>query len=141
TTNIDVNFVTDGEYAAMELLDIDVAESHGTLKHCASVYNIDNDRVEAGLMIPGPRVINFANILQHNYIPLAKTIDVLLRTVEEAFGSPVEIEYAVDLEPGKHTKPTFYLLQIKPLLTGINSQSIDFSKFQRNDLLLYSQQS
>ncbi len=141
TTNIDVDFVADGEYAAMELLDIDVAEKHGTLKHCASVYNVDNDRIEAGLMTSGPRIINFANILQHNYIPLARTIEVILKTVEEAFGSPVEIEYAVDLEPNRYNKPTFYLLQIKPLLTGVNTIPIDFSKFQRNDLLLYSQQS
>lgn len=138
TKNIDLDFIHKGELAALELLDISEAEAHGTLAHCASVYNAQNDTIEAGLSIPGPRIVNFANILQHNYIPLAKTIDSILRTVEETFGSPVEIEFAVDLSPGKNNKPSFYVLQIKPLLTGLVSQEIDFSKIKQQDILLQS---
>ncbi len=138
TTKIDVDFVKSGELAAMELLDISEAEKHGTLKHSASVYDVNNDRLEPGVTISGPRVIDFANILQHDYIPFAQTIELVLRNVEETFGSPVEIEYAVDLEPGKGGKPTFYLLQIKPLLAGLVSQNIDFSSFDSEKLLLYS---
>ena len=44
-----MDYVTDGELASLELLDISEAEKHGTLKHCASVYNADNDRIEPGL--------------------------------------------------------------------------------------------
>jgi len=136
-----VDFVRHGELAAMKLLDIREAERHGTLKHCVSVYNAQNDRVEAGLSIPGPRIVNFANILQYNYIPLAETISVLLNTIKEAFGSPVEIEYAVDLDPGVNGLPTFYLLQIKPLIGDQFKQHIDLDKLDKSQMVLFTRSS
>ena len=66
----DLNLL-EGENAGLITLDISDAERHGTLKHSASVYNPDNDTIIPGLDSPGPRVINFANILKYNYIPLA----------------------------------------------------------------------
>jgi len=136
--NIDFDLVEDGESATLDLLEISEAEKHGTLKHSASVYNVDNDRIEPGISAYGPRVVNFANILQYDYIPLAETISAILHTVEDAFGSPVEIEFAVDLEKSKNGLPTFYLLQIKPLLTGLNAQHIDFSTFDKSEMLLFT---
>ncbi|KOH42722.1 PEP/pyruvate-binding domain-containing protein [Sunxiuqinia dokdonensis] len=137
-TNLDLDLLNKGELASLDLLDIEEAEKHGTLKHCASVYNPDNDRIEPGLDTYGPRVVNFANILQYEYIPLAKTIDAILNAVEEAFGSPVEIEFAVDLTPGKHGLPTFYLLQIKPLLASLESHYFDFNAIDPEKMLLRS---
>ena len=137
-TNFDFDLLNKGELATLDLLDLEEAEKHGTLKHCVSVYNPDNDRVEPGLDTYGPRIVNFANILQYDYIPLAKTIETILRAVEEAFGSPVEIEFAVDLEPGKKGLPTFYLLQIKPLLASIESHSFDFKAIEPEKMLLFS---
>ncbi|MGQ7871297.1 PEP/pyruvate-binding domain-containing protein [Sunxiuqinia sp. sy24] len=137
-SNLDLDLLNKGELAALDLLDIEEAEKHGTLKHCVSVYNPDNDTVEPGLDTYGPRVVNFANILQYEYIPLAKTIDTILHAVEGAFGSPVEIEYAVDLTPGKHGLPTFYLLQIKPLLASIESHYFDFNAIEPGKMLLRS---
>ena len=112
----DVDYVNEGELASLVLLDISEAEKHGTLNHCASVYNPANDQIESGLSAAGPRIINFADILKYNYIPLAQTLDIMLGTIEEALGSPVEIEYAVDLNRTLNDLPSFYLLQIKPLV-------------------------
>lgn len=137
----DFDFLEHGELAALKLLDISEAEKHGTLNHCASVYNPNNDRVEAGLSAYGPRIINFANILQYNYIPLAETISILLNTVKEAFGSPVEIEYAVDLEPKENGLPTFYLLQIKPLIGNQIMQNVVIDKLDKKHMFLYTQSS
>lgn len=137
----DFDFLEHGELAALKLLDISEAEKHGTLTHCASVYNPNNDRIEAGLSAYGPRIINFANILQYNYIPLAETISTLLNTVKEAFGSPVEIEYAVDLEPKENGLPTFYLLQIKPLIGNQITQNLDIERFAKSQMVLYTKSS
>ena len=63
----------------------DEAEENGTLDHCASVYNPENDTISPGLNVIGPRIINFANILKYDYVPLAKTIDVVLDIVKEAY--------------------------------------------------------
>ncbi|HPR31360.1 MAG TPA: PEP/pyruvate-binding domain-containing protein [Prolixibacteraceae bacterium] len=136
-----VDFLKDGEMASLRLLDISEAEKHGTLNHCASVYIPDNDRVEPGLSKPGPRVVNFANILQYNYIPLAETINVLLNTIKDAFGSPVEIEWAVDLERKKNNLPSFYLLQIKPLVGTPLNQQINIDRLNRSDMILHTRSS
>jgi hypothetical protein len=137
----DVNFLKNGELAALKLLDISEAEKHGTLTHCVSVYNPNNDRIEPGLSIYGPRIINFADILQYNYIPLAETISVLLNAVKEAFGSPVEIEYAVDLERTKNGLPTFYLLQIKPLIGNQLTQNIVIDQMDKSRMALFTRSS
>ena len=50
-----------------------VAERHGTLTHCASVYDPDNNTIYPGLRKRGPRIVDFANILKHNYIELGKS--------------------------------------------------------------------
>ena len=140
-TNTNPDFLANGELAAVKMVDIYDAEPHGSLKHLASVYNLDNDTVRPGLDGAGPRILNFADILQYNYFPLAETIDVILNAVREAFGSPVEIEYAVNLNPGLDGKPSFYLLQIKPLV-GANTIKTDTSVFEQKERLwLYTQQS
>jgi hypothetical protein len=105
-----------GENAAIKKMKISFAEKDGVLQHCASVYDYENDCLIPGIDNPGLRVIDFANILKYKHIPLADTLTLLLKLFREAMGSPVEIEYAVDLEKGENNLPTFYLLQIKPLI-------------------------
>ncbi len=105
-----------GENAAIKKMKVTAAEKDGVLHHCASVYDNENDCLVPGIDIPGLRVVDFANILKYNQVPLADTLSVLLKLFREAMGSPVEIEYAVDLEKGENHLPTFYLLQIKPLI-------------------------
>ncbi len=136
-----VDYINEGELATLALLDISEAEKHGTIKHCASVYNPDNDRVETGLDTYGPRIINFADILKYEYIPLAQTINLMLETIKEAFGSPVEIEYAVDLNKTENKLPSFYLLQVKPLVNSNFSYDIEVEEPDRSRTVLYSESS
>ncbi len=138
---MDIDFLEHGELAALKLLNISEAEKHGTLNHCVSVYNPDNDRIEPGLSAYGPRIINFADILQYNYIPLSETISLILNTVKEAFGSPVEIEYAVDLDRSKNGLPTFYLLQIKPLIGNQLKNNIVLDELDRSQMALFTKSS
>ncbi len=46
-TKKDLNLL-EGENAGLITLDIGEAEKHGTLNHCASVLNIDNDINHSG---------------------------------------------------------------------------------------------
>lgn len=131
----------DGEEAGLAKLEIAEAEEMGVLKHLASVYDAVNDRIEAGLSAAGPRVINFADILQYNYIPLAKTVEVILDVVHEALGTAVEIEYAVDLIPNEENKVSLYLLQIKPMVGSDDDFTIDLSTIQQEETLLYAERS
>lgn len=128
-----------GESAGLIRLDIDDAEEHGTLKHCASVYNPENNTITAGLDQYGPRIVNFANILKYNYIPLADTLNVVLDVVKEALGTAVEIEFAVDLNKDEDYKASFYLLQIKPLIGNAQDYEIKPENIDRKKVLLYTE--
>ncbi len=134
----DINLL-EGEDAGLIRLDIDESEKHGTLKHLVSVYDPENDRVSPGLDSYGPRIINFANVLKYEYIPLAKTINIILDVVKEALGSPVEIEFAVDLTKDKNGLASFYLLQIKPLVCNEDDYKVDIEKIDKDHLVLYSE--
>ncbi len=136
-----IDYVNEGELASLSLIDISEAEKHRTLKHCVSVYNASNDRFEPGLSIQGPRVLNFADILRFNYLPLAETIEIMLNTIKDALGAPVEIEYAVDLNRSINNLPSFYLLQVKPLVGNQQSYNVDFSTLDKSKMILYTESS
>lgn len=127
-----------GEEAGLIRLNIEDAEIHGSLKHCASVYDQNNDTFKPGIDHPGPRVVNFANILKYKYIPLAKSIEIVLDIVKEAFGSPVEIEFAVDLEKDENYKASFFLLQVKPLIGMQQDYEISDQEIKSDRLILMS---
>jgi len=134
----DLNLL-DGEDAGLVKLEIQNAEKHGTLKHCASVYDFNSERLIPGITDAGPRVVNFANILKYNYIPLAKTIEVILDIISESMGTPIETEFAIDLNKDKEGRASFYLLQIKPLIKNIIETEINIDKIDNDKLLLYSE--
>ena len=137
--NKNIDLLNKGEDAGLIKIDILKAEKHGTLKHCVSVYNADNDTLEPGLETYGPRVVNFANILKYDYIPLAHAIDIILDVVKEALGCDCEIEYAVDLNKTVNNLPSFYLLQIKPLIGNEEDYNIDVDKINKEEIILYTE--
>ena len=131
----------EGENAGLVILDISAAEKHGTLQHSASVLNVDNDTIIPGLDAPGPRVINFADILKYNYIPLASTLRTILDIVTEATGNPTEIEFAVDLTKDDSGNASIYLLQIKPLIGSGAGYDITPESINNEELILETKKS
>jgi len=133
-----IDLENEGQEAAIRKYTINDAEEDGILQHCASVYSRENDDLVPGISMNGPRVVDFANILKYRYIPFADTIKLLLRLFNEAMGSPVEIEYAVDLERSIDGKPTFYLLQIKPLIRNEEELQVDLGSFHPDEIILHA---
>ena len=133
----DINLL-EGDTAGLIRLDVDDAEIHGSIRHLASVYDIDSNRIIPGISNAGPRIINFANVLKYNYTPLAKTIEVVLDVVKESMGSPVEIEFAVNLKKDSNNRATFYLLQIKPLIGAVHDYNVDLGEIDKNEIVLLS---
>jgi hypothetical protein len=130
----------EGEMAGLTFKDLSVAEKYGTLTHCVSTYVPDSNKLYPGLAKQGPRIVNFANILKYNYIPLAKTLEIVLELGKDALGTAVEIEYAVDLTKDEQGRASFYILQIKPLIGTLMECDIELSKINRKDIILYSDQ-
>lgn len=135
----EINLVDEGENASLKRYRIKDAEDDGSLEHSASTYLMENDDLVPGIQGNGPRVINFANILKYNYIPLAEALQLLLKLFKEAMGSPVEIEYAVDLDNTENGLPSFYLLQIKPLIRIEQQVDVDLGTIEEDGLLMYAE--
>jgi len=137
----EVDFCNEGSEANLRRLPLSEAESHGVLKHLASVYDVDNQRIEPGLSTTGPRILNFANILKYEYVPLAKALHLIMDVGKEALGSPVELEYAVDLDRAENGKPSFFILQIKPMMGTGGEYTFDTGKIFREDMIIYAERS
>ena len=132
-----VNLI-EGDDATLSRLSVGEAQEHGALQYCVSTWDYQNNRLQVGGELPGPRIVNFAYILKYDYFPLAKVLEVVLDIVKGAMGTPVEIEFAVDLNKAGNGKPNFYILQIKPLLGDLEEYNLDLSEVRREELVLYS---
>jgi len=130
------------ESSTLLKLPLSKAEEHGRLKHLASVFDYQNNRLWPGLNRKGPRIVTFDNILKYGHYPLSNIINRLLEIGEAALGMPVEIEFAVDLDRKKGSKkhPTFYLLQIRPLAVSSSNTTVDLSKYKKENIILYTEQ-
>jgi hypothetical protein len=127
-----------GDDATLSRLSLGEAQEQGVLEHCASTWDVQNNRMQVGAAAQGPRIINFAYILKYDSFPLARILEVVLEFVKGAMGTPVEIEFAVDLTASGNGKPNFYILQIKPLLGDLEEYNLDLSEVEREQLVLYS---
>lgn len=135
----DIDLLADGEDAAIKKYRIKDAENDGTLEHSASTYFVENDDVIPGIHGNGPKLIDFANVLKYSHLPLADVLQMLLKLFKEAMGSPVEIEYALDLEAAENGKPTLYLLQIKPLIRIEEQVEVDITSVPENRVFMYAE--
>jgi len=131
----------EGEDATLVRLDLKTAEKEGALTNLATVWDYQNNRFVDSLTTPGIRVLTFPGILKYNQFPLAEILQEILEIGEIALGTPVEIEFAVNLHQNKSRGilPTFYILQIRPLSIAIESYNIDTDNLDREHLLLYTE--
>ena len=122
----------------LELLDVKDAERHETLEYLASTYCAEDDTLYEGTFRKGLRVVNFAPILQSEFIPLAKVLRLLMQLCETAMNCPVEIEFAGVL--GKHFDDIseFDFLQVRPMVKEEGTVEIDLDAISDNELLLRS---
>lgn len=138
-TKTDFDLVQDGENAAIHRYRIKEAETDGTLELSVSTYNMENDVLTPGMQQQGPRIVDFSNILKYNAIPLTDTLNLLLKLFRDAMGAPIEMEFAIDLNPNDKGLPTFYLLQIKPMIRSEEEVVIDPEAIHGDSILMYAE--
>jgi CheY-like chemotaxis protein len=126
------------ELDGLQTIKIRKIKQNGSFEHLASIWDFENDKLQAGINCKGPIIIDFANIIKHNYIPLPNVINNILGICKKAMGVPVEIEFAVKIDP-KTKDHTFYLLQIRPLNVHMEAAKIEKENLNKDDLLLYSE--
>jgi len=115
------------------------AEKDESIYEISSVYDFHDNVLKEGRMYEGKRIITFANILKHNSFPLADIIKEVMKICENAMNNPVEIEFAVNLNPENSPYKFFNLLQIRPIVEEIIEDEIDFSEIELNDSIIYAE--
>jgi hypothetical protein len=108
----------------LALLDLEVAEGHGTLEPIGSVYNNENHAIYDGIHRDGMRLVSFAHVLKSDLFPLAEVLKLLLELGRRTMSAEVEIEFAVVLGDGKLDPHQFGFLQIRPLAAGYEAPEI-----------------
>ncbi len=103
--------IQETEYLVHE--NITTAEVDGTLRHLCSTYDPQSDRMQIGIGNPGPRALTFAPLLTLGNIPFNNMIKSVLTSCEEELNSPVEIEFAMTMDP-----PELGLLQVRPMIVS-----------------------
>ncbi|MDE6310014.1 MAG: PEP/pyruvate-binding domain-containing protein, partial [Muribaculaceae bacterium] len=114
-----LDFSVDDSFNLARLKIQDFANT-GALKYMVSTYDPVDQIIRDTEQGKGRRVVTFANILDHNALPLAKAIDFMLEEGQTAMMRPVEIEFAGVIDERGGMKGRIYWLQIRPIIERKN---------------------
>ena len=113
----DITLRADEGYVYQKL-PISQANKDQSLEYIGSTYSIENDCIYDNVYQPGPKLVTFTPILKYNRLPLTQIIKDLLRVGKQAFGTDVEIEFAINIPKDKNKPKEFNFLQIRPMVVG-----------------------
>lgn len=131
-------FIETTQDTLVETFDLSVAEKDGVLNFVGGTYSKENDVIYDGISRPGVRIVTFGQILKNNTFPLAEITELLLDMGTWGMGTPVEIEFAINLQPNKDKKREFGLLQMRPLVVHQEVQEFDVNSIEKEKLLCSS---
>jgi CheY-like chemotaxis protein len=133
------SFVTSTDDAVnLHKLKIKDAETDGSLKTVASVYDQENNIIRDGYNNDGKKVITFSNILNHGTFPLADILQTLLAIGQKEMNLPIEIEFAVNLNVPEGAPKVFHFLQIRPIVDNDQSSLIAIDEVKKEDTIILS---
>ena len=123
----------------MSKCGIEEGEYDGTLRHIASTYDPQDDRITRGTNGKGPRIIDFAPILKADLLPLNDLLKTLLAACGDTVGSMVEIEFAVKLGRERCEPAKFGFLQVRPMVVARAEVDIADGEMSGGGVLLASE--
>ncbi|MFB0974347.1 MAG: PEP/pyruvate-binding domain-containing protein, partial [Bacteroidales bacterium] len=94
---------------------IEEASRFRNIKHVASTYDYQNDRISPGTFEMGRRLITFDNILKYDTLPLAQILRDLLEICKSELRCNVEMEFAMDMDVAEGEDAKFNLLNVRPV--------------------------
>ena len=109
--------------ATLAKLEIDAAADELPVRLLTSSYSAQDHRIRDGAGSAGYPVLTFANVLKYRTFPLAEILMDVLEIGRRGMGCPVEMEFAVKLPADGEGRPSFDLLQIRPM--GISRREMD----------------
>jgi len=117
--------------------DVFDGAKEGSFDDIVSTYDHTSNMVRDTNDFSGPKLITFSNILKRETFPLSMIIKEVLKRLEESMSNPVEIEFAVNLDP-ENRNHSFDLLQARPIVSGFELKSIDISGLDNSTAILKS---
>ncbi|MCD4657279.1 MAG: histidine kinase [Planctomycetes bacterium] len=117
---------------------LDVAEKDETLHPVGSVYSQENDAVYDGISRQGVRLVTMSGILKYDLFPLAETMKFLFHLGNTALGTPVEIEFAVNLKDENMPVHELGFLQIRPLVVGETKAENTLENVNLDEVICFS---
>ncbi|MDT3695704.1 MAG: PEP/pyruvate-binding domain-containing protein [Ignavibacterium sp.] len=120
--------------------DLSDSEKDGTLFSVGSTYSSEDEAVFDGLSRDGIRVVTFAPILKHKLFPLPEILDLLLDFGSWGMGTPIEIEFAVNLEVPAGERKEFAMLQMRPMILSRESEELVIGEIKKDETICYSTQ-
>ena len=106
-----------------------------SLKLIASTYDRENMRIVDSCYPDGPRIVTFAPQLKFNTFPLVAIIRDLLDIAQQEIKTPIEIEFAANLE---HDPQIFHVLQIRPISADSLNASVNWETIDEHGAILKS---
>lgn len=109
------------------------AERDGVLSRLVSTFDAHSRRIYPGMREGGARILTFAPLLKLDVLPLNGIIRRLLEIGEAGTGAPVEIEFAMTLDPVR-----FGFLQIRPMAVSHDVVELSAEALAGDDVLVGS---
>jgi hypothetical protein len=122
----------------LELVPLRVAREHGVLNWVGSTYSAENRAVYDGLSRPGVPIVSMAPILKHDMFPLAAILQELLRVGSIGTSSPVEIEFAINLDTPPGAPAEFAFLQLRPFSSSREKGTVELGELAPGELICES---
>lgn len=135
--NLADQFSVDDSFNLLRL-NLKDADADGSLKFIVSTYDPYDQVIRDGYYPGGRKILSFVNVLQHEVFPLADTLDQILHVGEDEMGRPIEIEFAVNIDPQNPGFATFYLLQVRPIVDNKEVMEEDLTLVEQEDTILTS---
>jgi CheY-like chemotaxis protein len=126
------------EEATLAKLEINDAGDHCMVKQLVGTYSSQDHRIRDGVQAGGNPVLTFAGILKYDLFPLAEILADILEIGRKGMGCPVELEFAVNLPGSGNQRPSFDLLQVRPMGIVQNHMDVEIREEDIKDAICYS---
>ncbi len=111
--------------------EVSDAADEPAVSYLSSTYVPAEDRIRDTLMVPGYRVLTFANVLKYRQFPLPDILTDVLAMGSKGMGTSVEMEFSVDLKLAQGGQPEFAFLQLRPMTARSELGPVDISEEER----------
>jgi hypothetical protein len=113
------------EDANLEKREVATAAGDPPVRAFSGYFLPGENRIRESFDPNGYAVLTFFEVLKHNLFPLAPMLTDVLDLGQEGIGSPVELEFSVNLKQCTKGPPEFALLQLRPMTARAELLQVD----------------